>query len=70
MVSLRELIEKDDSILSNQMRKLKQNAKNSKLNNLEDIIIDEIHCGGFRILYRKDNITIEDIEILCKNINN
>lgn len=69
MVPLREIIEKDDSILSNQMRKLKQNAKNSKLNNLEDIIIDEIHCGGFRIIFRNGAITNEDIEILCKNIN-
>lgn len=44
MVPLNEIIEKADSILSTQMRKLKQNAKHSKLNNLNNIIIDEMLC--------------------------
>lgn len=58
MVPINEIIVKDDSILSTQMRMLKQNAKKYKLNNLNNIIIDEIHCGGFRIICMDENITL------------
>lgn len=70
MVPLNEIIEKADSILSTQMRKLKQNAKQSKLNNLNNIIIDEMHCGGFRIICMDENISKDDIRMLCENIYN
>ena len=70
MVPLSEIIEKADSILWLKWEELKQNAKQSKLNNLNNIIIDEMHCGGFRIICMDENISKDDIRMLCKSIYN
>ena len=66
MVPLSEIIKKDDSILSSQMRRLKRKAIKSKLNNLENIIIDEIDCGGFRIISKDKKISNDDIIMLLR----
>ena len=58
MVLLSEIIKKDDKILSKQMRELKkQTLKYMKDNNyqFEDVMIDEIYNGGYRVIRFNDN---------------
>ena len=57
MVLLSEIIKKDDKILSKQMRVLKKRTlKYMKDNNyqFEDVMIDEIYNGGYRVIHFND----------------
>lgn len=54
MVLLSEIIKKDDKILSKQMRELKKQAlRDIKNNDFEDVMIDEMYNGGYRVIHFK-----------------
>lgn len=58
MVLLSEIIKKDDKVLSKQMRKLKHETLEEIKNNdyqFEDVIIDEMYNGGYRVIRLKDS---------------
>ena len=55
MVLLSEIIKKDDKILSKQKRELKKQAlRDIKNNDFEDVMIDEMYNGGYRVIHFKE----------------
>ena len=57
MVLLSDIIKKDDKILSKQMRELKKRTLEDIKNNeyqFEDVMIDEMYNGGYRIIHLID----------------
>ncbi len=57
MVLLSEIIKKDDKILSKQMRELKHETLKDIKNNdykFEDVMIDEMYNGGYRVIHFKE----------------
>ena len=58
MVLLSEIIKKDDKVLSKQMKQLKKQTLEDIKNNdyqFEDVIIDEMYNGGYRVIRLKDS---------------